>query len=160
MGMALTGHGLDTAAETTSRDIQKPVLIAYTLDGAQLTNALGHVTAGIKIVDPRAKDPITGIPLHMSGKYQSRDLCFPAQITFGRDCKALYSDCFQSFFDYFTAGCKVEAKFGLPELSNFRVLSPQDMSSIWKTVGLGGGCHTKEYFCYCCSCRKHDIRIP
>ena len=157
--MALTGHGLDTAAETTSRDIEKPVLIAYTLDGAQLTNALGHVTAGIKIVDPRAKDPITGIPLHLSGKYQSRDLCFPAQITFGRDCKALYEDCFQAFFDYFNDGCKVSAQFGLPELSNFRVLSPQDMSSIWKTVGLGGGSHSKEYFCYCCSCRKQDIRI-
>ena len=159
MRLVLTGHGLDVAAQTSSRKTHKPVIVAYTLDGAQLTNTLGHVTAGIKIVDPRALDPITGIPLHVSGKYQSRDLCFPTQITFGRDCKSLYQDCFQNFFEYFNGTCKVEGKFGLPELSNFRILSPQDMSSIWKTVGLGGGSHTKDFFCYCCSCQKRDIRL-
>ena len=159
MRLVLTGHGLDVAAQTTSKKTHQPVIVAYTLDGAQLTNTLGHVTAGIKIVDPRALDPLTGIPLHVSGKYQSRDLCFPTQITFGRDCKKLYEDCFQNFFEYFNGTVKVPAKFGLPELSNFRILSPQDMSSIWKTVGLGGGSHTKHFFCYCCSCQKRDIRL-
>jgi hypothetical protein len=36
-----------------------PVKTTYTMDGAQLTNDLGHVTGGIKVVDERAIDSLT-----------------------------------------------------------------------------------------------------
>lgn len=87
--LTLDGFGLSQCAVTGSN--AKPALIAETLDGAQLTHHLGHATGGFKIVDPRAMDPITGLPLCLM---QSRDLCFPFQITFGRDCKDLHKDCF------------------------------------------------------------------
>ena len=38
------------------------------------------------------------------------------------------------------------------ELSNFEVVSPQDMKSHWVTTGLGSA--NGEYFCLCCICRK------
>jgi hypothetical protein len=40
------------------------------MDGAQLTNELGHVIGGIKVVDERAVDPLSGVPLSVSGKFQ------------------------------------------------------------------------------------------
>ncbi len=36
---------------------------SITLDGAELCNGISHITAGIKITDRRAIDPMTGIPL-------------------------------------------------------------------------------------------------
>jgi len=50
--------GLEAAATRGSG--KKPVLIAVTLDGAKLTNQLGHVTIGFKGCDPRTIDPLTG----------------------------------------------------------------------------------------------------
>ena len=77
--LLLDGYQLSQYAMSGSSE--KPVLIAYTLDGAQLTMNLGHVTAGVKIVDPRAIDPSTGVVVPVC-LMQSRDLCFPCQITF------------------------------------------------------------------------------
>lgn len=91
--MLLTGFCPDSFAEMGSS--VKAVLLSCTMDGAQLTDNLGHVTAGIKIVDPRAKDPSVSMPVCL---FQSRDLCFPFQITFGGDCKDPHKNCFDEFF--------------------------------------------------------------
>lgn len=62
--LLVKGHGSQEFAIASSKE--KPVLFSFTLDGAQLTNQLGHVTAGTKIVDPRAKDPLTGLLISVS----------------------------------------------------------------------------------------------
>ena len=156
--MILVGFGLDKYAQTGSG--HKPVMIAHTLDGAMLTSHLGHVTAGIKIVDPRATDPVTGLPiLGSGGLFQTRDLCFPTNIVFGKDCKSLYADCFADFHSKFNGGLLIPATVDSPELSNFLVISPQDMSSIWKTTGLGGGSFNKKQFCYACMCDNDLISV-
>jgi hypothetical protein len=61
------------------------------------------VTAGIKINDPRAKDPISGIPIGFkdSTKVQCRELCFPCKILIAKDTKELYSMYFEDFFGFF-----------------------------------------------------------
>jgi hypothetical protein len=46
---------------------QAPVQIACTLDGADISRNVSHVTAGIKILDPRAIDPISHLPIGMDG---------------------------------------------------------------------------------------------
>jgi hypothetical protein len=153
--LILDGYGLSKYAETGSK--ARPILLAHTMDGAQLTSMLGHVSAGIKIVDPRALDPVTGFPICSS--YQSRDLCFPCQITFRKDCKALYTDCFKEFLNYFNGGLVVGGFDGLPVLSNFQMVLPQDMSSIWKVTGLGGGSQSTNLFCYCCHCTNKELAI-
>jgi hypothetical protein len=126
--------------------------------GAQLTNDLGHVTGGIKVVDPRAVDPLTGIPLSVTGKFQSRDLSFVCQLAFVKDCKATYTDCFEEFLTTFNQDSLVIPSAGShPELSNFKVSSCQDLSSGWKTTPLGGGCHTTNYFCPQCMVSQSTI---
>lgn len=145
--MILDGHGLSSCARSGSNC--KPVTLVHALDCAQLTQQLGHVTAGVKLADPRAVDPLTGLPLCL---LQSRDLCFPCQMTFGRDCKKPCHDCFQAFHHCFNGAFVIPSGHGLPELSNFKIVSPQDMSSMWKTTGLGGGCASTVFHCFACVC--------
>ena len=54
------------------------VKIAITLDGADLSRNVQHMTCGIKTVDPRAVNPLTGIPIGLEG-VQSREFCFPCK---------------------------------------------------------------------------------
>ena len=63
--------------------------LAITLDGADLSWNVQHVTCGIKIVDPHAVNPLTGIPIGLEG-VQSREFCFPCKILLTKDTKALY----------------------------------------------------------------------
>jgi hypothetical protein len=147
---------LEQYAVTGSR--AAPVKMTYTMDGAQLTNDLGHVTGGIKVVDERAIDPLTGIPLAVSGKFQSRDLSFVCQLAFVKDSKQTYKDCFESFLCTFNSGPLVIPSQGNdPELSNFEVSSCQDLSSGWKATTLGGGCHSTNHFCPQCMVSKNTM---
>jgi hypothetical protein len=57
-----------------------PVELSITLDGADLSRNIPHVTAGIKINEPRAFDPKSRIPIGMDNSYlrvQSGELCWP-----------------------------------------------------------------------------------
>ena len=76
------------------------VSIAITLDGANLSRNIQHVTCGVKILDPRAVNPLTGIPIGLEG-VQSRDFCFPFNILLAKDTKALYQTHFQTFNPYY-----------------------------------------------------------
>jgi hypothetical protein len=152
----LKGFGLDVNARTGS--LSSPVLICWTLGYAQLTRELGHLTGGIKIVDPRAVDPQTGIPLLISGKFQSRELSFPCRLAFTKDSKETYKECFGSFFEVMNGKqLVIPVTDTEPELSNFDVSSCQDLSSGWKTTLLGGGCKSTEYFCPQCMCSRKTI---
>jgi hypothetical protein len=139
---------------------QPPVQIAATLDGADISRNVSHVTAGIKILDPRAIDPISHLPIGMDGskKVQSRELCFPFKMILTRDTKSLYQEHFKDFFDFF-GRLRDE---GLPThgIRPMMVSSPQDMSSIWKAIGRGGGCKNKTFFCYCCAATSKDSAKP
>jgi hypothetical protein len=125
---------------------QPPFQLACTLDGADISKFVSHVTAGIKILDPRAIDPISHLPIGLEGskKVQSRDLCFPFKVLLIRDTKTLYQEHFKDFFDVFS---KLNLEGGF-ELGNnpISVSSPQDMSSMWKALGWDGGCKVKTFF--------------
>ena len=77
--------------------VEGNIKIAITLDGADLSRNIQHVTAGIKIVDPRAVNPVTGIPIGLEG-VQSREFCFPMKILLTKDTKTLYRTHFNDFF--------------------------------------------------------------
>jgi hypothetical protein len=133
-----------------------PVEFSITLDGADLSRNISHVTAGIKINDPRAIDPKTGIPIGQdhSMPVQSRELCYPFKILIAKDTKELYNTCFADFFLFF----KQVQEHGFGEFTRpFNVSAPQDMSSFWKSLKKGGGCKTKILFCHCCSCPKSRV---
>ena len=72
--------------------------------------------------------------------------------------KTLYQEHFKDFFDFFS---KLNLE-GIPELGSnpIMVSSPQDMSSMWKALGRGGGCKVKTFFCYCCATTSKDSATP
>jgi hypothetical protein len=156
MRMLMKGFGLVEHAKTGSTS--SPVMICWTLDYAQLTRELGHLTGGIKIVDPRSVDPVTGNLLLLLGKFQSRDLSFPCQLAFVKESKQVYKDCFKSFFEILNSNnFVVPATEFMPEMSNFDISSCQDLSSGWKTTTLGGGCKTTEFFCSQCMVSRKTV---
>ena len=131
------------------------VRIAITLDGADLSRTVQHVTCGIKIVDSRAVNPITGIPIGLEG-VQSRENCFACKILLTKDSKMLYCTHFSDFF----AWTKQLSTKGVGGYQPFIVASPQDVSSFWKCIGRGGACKRDEYFCHCCAIKSSDIIVP
>ena len=145
-------QGMTHIAMTGSEE--PPMMLAVTLDGALLTALLCHVSAGLKSIDPWITCPLNGLPIT---HFQSRDECFILQLSFGRDCKEMYDVCFKEFFDFFSGEVVCPATDTEPELSNFVVVTPQDMAGHWKCLGRGGASST--YFCVCCDCKKDDKPI-
>jgi hypothetical protein len=145
-----------------SDPLQPPVQLACTLDRADISKFVSHVTAEMKLLDLHAIDPIVShLPIGLEGskKVQSRDLCFPFKMPLPPDTKTLYEEHFKDFFDFFSR-LPLE---GIPELLNnpISVSSPQDMSSMWKALEQqGGGCKVKTFFCYCCAAVTLDSATP
>ena len=141
---------LDEIARTTGG-----MKIAITLDGADLSQNIQHVTCGIKVVDPRAVNPITNIPLGLEG-VQSRENCFSFKIHLTKDSKTLYRTHFKDFFNW----AEQLARRGVREYKPFVVASPQDISSFWKSLGRGGACKRDEDFCHCCAIKSSHVITP
>jgi len=130
------------------------VTMSATIDGGDLAWGLTQVSAGVKIVDHKAKDPITGRLLFgASGhkKVQSRDNCYPLYIFIAKDNKELYQTHLSQFFREVNE-LEEEYKDGL------RFCQGADMCSLQKTLGLAMKC--KNYGCYCCSVHREDLAKP
>ena len=138
---------------------EDPMVLAVTGDWAKLTAELGHLTVGLKTTDCRCKNPNTGLNV---SNFQSRDEAYIFAMMFGQDSKLAYDEGpIHDFFEFFggdTVVCKGDPEKGIPELSNFRVVTPQDMNSHWKVIGIGGA--SAHYFCLNCMCHKHDKGKP
>jgi hypothetical protein len=91
--------------QDAARDINQPlVLIPITLDRADLSCNVTHVTAGVKINVPHSIYPISWLPLCIQDlrKVQSRELCFPFNKSLlAKDSKELYKNHSGDFLDYF-----------------------------------------------------------
>jgi hypothetical protein len=84
------------------------VHICITLDGAELTKDLSHITFGVKVTDFRAIDPRVGSPLSYNEdgvfgnifQVQSQNYCFIMKSLLGKDNKAAYEH-FRDVFKFF-----------------------------------------------------------
>jgi len=131
--------------------------ICMTLDGAELCDGISHLTAGIKISDHQAIDPRDGSPLSTMPdgafgriiKVQSRNYYFAMKTLLGKDCKSAYKE-FADFFFFFERLKRyglAASEYG-PRLLPMDVWSPQDLSSIWKSLKLYHNCTTPNQI-YC-----------
>jgi len=130
--------------------------VAATCDGGEITWSLSHVSAGIKIVDSRAKDPPNGEPLFgLSGhdKVQSKFHCYPLYIILAKDNKELYQIHLSQFFNEVN---QLEEDY--PE--GIVVVQGADMCSLQKTLGTGGAMKAKKYACYCCTIHRDELTKP
>ena len=77
------------------------VMMSATVDGGELAWKLTQVSAGIKMVDPKTKDPLTGELMFGECGHknvQSRNVCYPLHIFIVKDNKELYRRQLNSFF--------------------------------------------------------------
>lgn len=155
-------YGLtDTAASTG-------VQIAITGDGAAMCTSsrkAGQTCLGIKMIDPRCRDPITSqlcfvstttnedeIEVLTYSNVQSADHCFPSAIVSAPESRGLVTHHLRDFFDFY----KNLRLYGLPRngeepaFKPFDVVTPADLSFQQKITGLGGGCKVSRFFCICC----------
>ena len=118
------------------------------------------VTAGAKVVDYQAYDPLTGKPLSRNVfndalrvklfDCQSQNHCFVLKMLFGKDSKQVYRDVFDGIFKYM----KILVMTGIaesalgPALKPFLIQLPQDLKSFWVLLGTGGAAKVAEDFCH------------
>ena len=104
------------------------------------------------------KDPLTGLPIL---DFQSTKRQWPFGMAFGPESTEMYDELIgPNFLDFFSGDnvvcpeCTDADGRVHPELSNFKVVAPQDMKSQWTTTGCGsaGG----ELGCLACMCKKGD----
>ena len=91
---------------------QRQIEIAITIDGADISKKLSHVTAGIKVIDKYAINPVTGDYIlkyaedslgnkYLESGYQSRENCFLFLIMIAKESSAIYSkQCIKDFFNF------------------------------------------------------------
>ena len=136
----------------------RPVELALTSDGAQLTNNLSHVAAGLKFNDMAMRDPLTKSPLLLHAPdslVQSRNLCFPLRIVIARDNKATLNG-FRPLYNQFRTGEVAQAL----QCHSFKMSFPGDMKLQWGALDNGGAAKVKEKFCYICPCLSSTLHVP
>jgi hypothetical protein len=104
---------------------RRPVELGLTSDGAQLTNTISHVAAGLKFNDMAMCNPITKFPLLLhepESLVQSRNLCFPLRIVIAKDSKKTL-DGFRSLYRKFSTGEIARAL----NCHSFKMSFPSDM---------------------------------
>ena len=89
---------------------------------------------------------------------QSNHNVYPMIMVYCRDGKEPYRDLFKDWFAFIY---KIK-KDGLPfrnernpALKPFKVRIPQDVSSIQKSLNMGGACKACDMFCHMCACRSY-----
>ncbi len=147
---------------------QESIELPITLDGAELTKDFCHLSFGVKITDPHAIEPRDGTPLvYMKEgvlgnifRVQSRNFCLIMKTLLGKGSKAAYhefTDIFKFFENLMKDGLPAN-DFG-PRIMPVMVWSPQDLSSIWKSLNTGGGARKAgtKHWCYLCACTGNKI---
>lgn len=137
---------------------QRPVELGLTSDGAQLTNTISHVAAGLKFNDMALCHPISKCPLllHEPGSLvQSRNLCFPLRIVIAKDSKKTLDGFRQLYLKFSTGEIAREL-----QCHAFKMSFPGDMKLQWGALDAGGAAKVKENFCFACSCRSSTLHVP
>ncbi len=90
--------------DLTEKAKKERVSISESIDASRISSNLSCITAGFKVNDIAAVDPITKSPLCTDGLFsnvQSRNNVFPLKLLLAKETKESY-DAFKSFFDFFS----------------------------------------------------------
>ncbi len=112
------------------------VLVAATVDGGELAWKLTQVSAGIKICDPRAIDPLTGRLLFGESGHdnlQSQSHCYPLHVQIAKDNSEFYNRQLSGFFEVLN---NMEDEY----VGGLTFSQGADMCSLQKTVCRGKRC--------------------
>ncbi len=154
-----------------------PVNISASIDAARVTKNLCHTSAGLKMSDPRARDPVKNMRSFMVDGDSLRDLqshnnVFLMKIVLTKETKESFRE-FDNIFQFFRLAElhqeerlrheKNDPKFKWEHLRDLKPLTvtfTTDMAADWKLVGTGGGVKNTEMFCTLCARTSTDVHQP
>jgi hypothetical protein len=101
------------------------VQLSDSIDGALITNNMGHVCYGVKVIDRKCVDPTTK---QKTATLQSRNNVFPIVILIGKDNTKNVQQFFPAYFYAVQKSCneKIPQKYGL----NVELTHNADMSEL------------------------------
>ncbi len=138
------------------------LLVSESIDGAQLSMNLHHVTGGFKITDRCAVCPITGHLILGNGDElcaQSRDLVFPMQMLMHRETEESFQ-AFKPMFDFFEDCSKDETNPLDHGIWPVMLCATCDLSAQWKGLCKGGAAKVANLPCHCCPLGKNKWATP
>jgi hypothetical protein len=151
----------------------RPIRINLSIDGAQISKRIVHVTMGFKIVDVAAKCPFSGRPLFMNNDdqiMQSRNLSIPVKMVMKKETKAVYDEFTQVFnkflelsdsWDEEKSGPRPENKYtGTCGYKPLKLALNMDLSATWKLYGVGGAAKNMIEPCHCCALKSKKLVEP
>ena len=157
MKIIYEAFGLGEVAKKGSVDV------CVTMDGTNLTKYLNFVIAGLKMVDPRAVNPLTGekelCPLFSKALPQSRKWCFPMKFVMGQESADMYEEHFNEMFEMFYKA-SLEGQDIFSGWKPVTYSNPCDMAAQQKSIGLGGAAKVKNRFCHACALHSKNIAKP
>jgi hypothetical protein len=153
--LACDMYGIKEKAKRTG------VAISESIDASQITKNLHVITAGFKMQDVDAINPIMGKALCVDGIYdnvQSRDHVFPVQLLMAKETKESYQAC-RGFFEFMRDGTTFfwQALDGFEEIE---LTATMDLSASWKGLQKGGACKQRRFFCHCCPLESDNVHHP
>jgi hypothetical protein len=161
--LVIKAFGLTEVAKT------RAVRINLSIDGAQLSKRMSHLTMGFTVSDPAAICPFTGRPLGMNNDtklMQTRNVCFPVKILMHKETKQIYDE-FQDVFnrvhslsDKFEGETRPTSPLWDEGFKPLSVGLNMDLSAVWKMFKVGGAAKVQTLFCHCCSVNSNVIHVP
>ena len=146
-------------------ELVRDVKIAWSADGADLTNLHKHTSLGCRVVDLEAKVPgndelLFHIEFDNTGEvvlknYHCKEIANFMMICGTSETGGLYRVHERHFFDFIK---KIYEEGIWYNGRTYHVSStfPADMSCHWKVLNLGGACKVKKLFCHYCPCASND----
>ena len=156
---AMHDNGLTAIAQEFS------VEFAFSVDAAALSDGTSHIFAALKNVDVRSRDRDGNLMyvkdengvIKLSNLQSNRNI-YIMMMVYARDGKKPHRYFFKEWFDFIN---KIK-KEGLPyrdaknpAIKPILTRIPQDLSSIQKSVNMGGACKACDLFCHLCACRSY-----
>ena len=145
--------------------IRESVELAFSVDAGSLSQGTSHIFGGCKNVDPRSRKngKLIFIEEDENSEFtykniQSNRNVYLMIMAYSKDRKTPYQNFFSDWFSFIN---KIKTE-GLPyrdpqnpAIKPIKVRIPQDVSSIQKSLSLGGACKACDIFCHMCTCRNY-----
>ena len=136
----------------------RSVQVGATIDAADISRLVSQMSMGLKPIDPASLCPKTKLPLGAltATKFQSASNQRPFAIYFVKDGKTVYTTTFKLPFEFLA---KMATDPPAP-FKPFTIVVPQDGSSIWKSLGRGGGMKVYDEPCAHCAITDKQLTEP
>ena len=146
--------------------VKESIEMGFSVDAGALTSGTSHIFAGCKNLDVRSRDKdgnLMYVHYDEDGKKNYKNIQSKANVylilmLYCRDGKMPYRHFFKSWFEFINEVKKNGLPYrddNNPAIKPILTRVPQDVSSIQKSLNMGGACKACDMFCHMCACKSY-----